>query len=54
MYMGFLDASRVCIKRVRAYTSDDPQRAKKVRSSAFASLAPLSSLTKLRSSAKKP
>ena len=29
MYMGSLNASRIGIKRIRAYTTDDPRRAKK-------------------------
>ena len=32
MYEGTLDGSKVCIKRVRMYTRDDPQEAIKVRS----------------------
>ena len=32
MYEGSLDDSKVCIKRLRVYTRDDPQEAIKVRS----------------------
>ena len=32
MYEGKLDGSMVCIKRVRIYTKDGPQKATKVRS----------------------
>ena len=31
VYDGTLDGSKVCIKRVRAYTNDDPKKAAKVR-----------------------
>jgi len=31
MYEGSLDGSRVCVKRVRVYTKDDPKKAAKVR-----------------------
>jgi len=32
VYHGSLNGSRVCIKRVRGYSSDDPEKAAKVRS----------------------
>jgi hypothetical protein len=31
VYKGVLDGSRVCIKRVRVYTKDAPEKARKVR-----------------------
>jgi len=31
VFKGTLDGSRVCIKRVRVYTDDDPKKAAKVR-----------------------
>jgi hypothetical protein len=31
VYKGTLNGSKVCIKRMRVYTGDDPQRAAKVR-----------------------
>ena len=31
VYEGTLNGSKVCIKRMRVYTRDDPQRAAKVR-----------------------
>ena len=37
MYEGTLDGSRVCIKRLRAYTDDGLQNATKVRPAAFLS-----------------
>jgi len=30
VHKGTLDGSRVCIKRVRAYSNDDPKKAAKV------------------------
>ena len=36
VYEGSLDDSKVCIKRVRVYTRDDPQEAIKVRSDVVA------------------
>ena len=37
VYKGTLDGSRVCIKRVRAYAKDGPQKAIKVRADIVAS-----------------
>lgn len=46
MYHGFLNGSRVCIKRVRVYTSYGPQKAAKVHPDAVAFTVP-QSLTQL-------
>ena len=35
VYEGTLDGARVCVKRLRAYTKDGPQKAIKARSTAF-------------------
>ena len=53
MYKGTFDGSRVCVKRIRVFTEDDPKKASGV---CFpAPLFPdLSSLMKLRCSIKKP
>ena len=37
MYGGTLDGLKVCIKRVRVYTQDGPQKAARVRFDAVAS-----------------
>jgi len=37
VYKGTLGGSMICIKRVRVYTGEDPQKAVKVPSAAFAS-----------------
>ena len=54
VFKGTLDGSRVCIKRIRVYTDDDPKKAAKVRRLTLL-LPPSSSIDKVRRSfAKRP